>query len=92
MGINLYATLRPIVGQKTIEVELKPGANAQDLIEALVAKYPSMDPELLDKNRRLLPHMKMFINGREVIYLKNQFDYELRPDDTIDIFPPVGGG
>jgi molybdopterin converting factor small subunit len=36
--------------------------------------------------------MKMFINGREVIYLENQFDYELRPDDTIDIFPPVGGG
>ena len=31
MEINLYATLRPIVGQKTIEVELKPGANAQDL-------------------------------------------------------------
>ena len=55
MEINLYATLRPIVRQKTIEVELKPGANAQDLIEALVAKYPSMDPELLDKNRRLLP-------------------------------------
>ena len=27
MEINLYATLRPIVGQKTIEVELKPGAN-----------------------------------------------------------------
>ncbi len=49
MEINLYATLRPIVGQKTIEVELKPGANAQDLIEALVTKYPSMDPELLDK-------------------------------------------
>ena len=37
MEINLYATLRPIVGQKTIEVELKPGANAQDLIEELVS-------------------------------------------------------
>ena len=88
MEINLYSTLRPIVGQKTIEVELKPGANAQDLIEALVAKCPSMDPELLDKNRRLLPHMKMFINGREVI----QFDYKLRSEDTINIFSPVGGG
>ena len=55
MEINLYATLRPIVGQKTIEFELKPGANAKDLIEAPVAKYPSMDPELLDKNRRFLP-------------------------------------
>jgi len=55
MEINLYATLRPIVGQKTIEVELMPGANAQDLIEALVAKYPSMDPELLDKTEGCCP-------------------------------------
>ena len=42
MDINLYATLRPIVGQKTIEVDLQPDANAQDLLDALVAKYPSM--------------------------------------------------
>ena len=41
MEINLYATLRPIVGQKTIEVELKPGANAQDLIEVNVMEDPT---------------------------------------------------
>ena len=92
MDINLYATLRSIVGQKTIEVNLQPDANAQDLIEALVAKYPSMHEELLDEQMLLLPHMKMFINGREVVYLEEKFDYILKSTDTIDIFPPVGGG
>ncbi|HCP33247.1 MAG TPA: hypothetical protein DIT94_02610 [Deltaproteobacteria bacterium] len=42
MGIKLYGALRPIVGQNTIEVDLQPNANAQDLLDALVAKYPSM--------------------------------------------------
>ena len=42
MDIKLYGALRPIVGQKTIEVDLQPNANAQDLLDALVAKYPSM--------------------------------------------------
>ena len=70
MDINLYATLRPIVGQKTIEVDLQPDANAQDLLDALVAKYPSMQEELLDEQMRLLPHMQMRINDREIIYLE----------------------
>ena len=36
--------------------------------------------------------MKMFINGREVVYLDDQFDTIIQPNDKIDIFPPVGGG
>jgi molybdopterin converting factor small subunit len=36
--------------------------------------------------------MKMFINGREAVYLNDEFDTIIQPDDKIDIFPPVGGG
>ena len=88
MDINLYATLRPIVGQKTIEVDLQPDANAQDLLDALVAKYPSMQEELLDEQMRLLPHMQMRIYGREIIYLEEKFDYILKSTDKLEIFPP----
>jgi molybdopterin converting factor small subunit len=34
----------------------------------------------------------MFINGREVVYLEGQFQHVLQPTDTVDIFPPAGGG
>jgi len=51
-------------------VDLQPNANAQDLLDALVAKYPSMKEELLDEQMRLLPHMQMRINDREIIYLE----------------------
>ncbi|MEE1575791.1 MAG: hypothetical protein V1269_06315, partial [Deltaproteobacteria bacterium] len=51
-------------------MDLQPNANAQDLLDALVAKYPSMKEELLDEQMRLLPHMQMRINDREIIYLE----------------------
>ena len=92
MKINFYATLRDIVGQKTVLVNLPPGATVQQLLEAVVDEYPALRPELLDEDNRFHGHMKMFINGREVVYLDNRFETPLQVDDTVDIFPPVGGG
>ena len=92
MKVNFYATLRSIVGGASVELDLKPGSNAQQLLELVVAQHPALHPALLDRNKCLRQHMKMFINGREVVYLEGQFEYVLQPTDTVDIFPPVGGG
>lgn len=92
MKVNFYATLRPIVGQKTVELNLPPGTTAIQLVLMFVKKYPAMRKELLDANDQFFPHMKFFINGREAIYLPDQFDTVIQPDDKVDIFPPVGGG
>lgn len=92
MDINFYATLRPIIGQKTINVEMPSGSTARQLIDLIVTDYPPLREELLDENNNFHNHMKMFINGREVVYLEDQFNYVMRPTDKVDIFPPVGGG
>ncbi len=92
MDVNLYATLRAIAGRKRIHVDLPPDSTAQNLVEQLVEKYPDLRAELLDENNRFYSHMKMFINGREVVYLENKFDRIMQTTDKIDIFPPVGGG
>jgi MoaD family protein len=92
MKVNFYATLRPIVGRKTVELTLPLGTNAIQLVHMFVKDYPAMRKELLDKNGQFLPHMKFFINGREAIYLPEKFDTVIKPDDKVDIFPPVGGG
>lgn len=92
MKVNFYATLRPIVGQKTVELSLPPGSTAIQLVLMFVKEYPAMRKELLDANDQFLPHMKFFINGREAIYLPDQFDTVIQPEDKVDIFPPVGGG
>ena len=92
MNVNFYATLRAIVGQKTIQVEMPPGATARQLIDLVVSDYPYLRPELIDENGDFRSHMKMFINGREVVYLEDDFSYVMKFTDKVDIFPPVGGG
>jgi MoaD family protein len=92
MKVNLFATLRDIVGGDSVEVELEAGSSAQQLIETVVARYPALEKTLLDESRRLHRSLKMFINGREVVYLEGQFQHVLESTDTVDIFPPVGGG
>jgi molybdopterin converting factor small subunit len=73
-------------------VDLEPGSSAEQLIDLLVAQHPALEAALLDESRRLHRHLKMFINGREVVYLEGQFHHVLQPTDTVDIFPPAGGG
>ncbi|GAB4538495.1 MAG: hypothetical protein Fur002_02040 [Anaerolineales bacterium] len=92
MKVNFYATLRPIVGQKTVELTLPRGTTAIQLVRIFVRDYPAMQRELLDEHENFLPHMKFFINGRQAEYLPDLMDTVLEPDDKVDIFPPVGGG
>ncbi|MDD2921591.1 MAG: MoaD/ThiS family protein [Anaerolineales bacterium] len=92
MKVNFYATLRPIVGKKTVELTLPANTTAIQLVRMFVKDYPAMRRELLDANENFLPHMKFFINGRQAEYLPEQMNTILQADDKVDIFPPVGGG
>ncbi len=92
MKVNFYATLRPLVGQKTVEIELPEGATVQQLIDALVARYPSLRPELVDEEGRLHGHVHVFVKGRDVYYLEQDVETPISSADKIDIFPAVGGG
>lgn len=92
MKVNFYATLRPIVGQKTVELTLPKDTTAIQLVRIFVSDYPALRRELLDQNEQFLPHMKFFINGREAVYLPDKLDTVIQPNDKVDIFPPVGGG
>jgi MoaD family protein len=92
MRVKFYATLRDVVGGASVEVDLPPGSSAQDLLDLLVTKHPGLEDTLTDEGGRLHQYLKMFINGREVVYLEDQFAHVLGPSDKVDIFPPVGGG
>ncbi len=92
MKVNFYATLRAIVGKKTVEIEPHPGMTAMQIIDKVVAAYPALRPELLDHDHHFQDHMKFFINGREAIYLEDKMNTVVHLDDKVDIFPPVGGG
>jgi molybdopterin converting factor small subunit len=39
-----------------------------------------------------MDHIHVFINGRQSIFLPQGLETAVTADDTLDVFPPVGGG
>ena len=92
MKVNFYATLRPIVGGKTVEVDVPEGITVKELVDGLVMRYPALRPELLDEAGNLHGHVHVFVNGRDVPFLVDKINTRISPQDAVNIFPPVGGG
>lgn len=92
MQVNFYATLRDIVGQKSVMFTADGETTIGQLVEQMVTRYPALRRELFDSDGNLYGHVHVFVNGRDVPYLENQMDTVLRPDDKINVFPAVGGG
>ena len=92
MKINFYATLRDVVGRKTVELPIPPQTTVQGMLDAVLAYAPALRPHLYDEHGVRYPHVHIFINGRDAQYLDNGFGTVIGPTDTVNIFPPVGGG
>jgi sulfur-carrier protein len=92
MEVRFYATLRALVGGRTVDVESRAGMTIWALLDELVARYPPLGPQLLAGPRELHGHVHVILNGRDSPYLERGLDTVLTASDRIDIFPPVGGG
>jgi molybdopterin synthase sulfur carrier subunit len=92
MRVDFYATLRQIVGTKTVDFPLPDGSTIGHLLEEVFNRYPAMRSELLDDEGQLHGHVLVLVNGRGVSYLENTLNTVIHIDDTISIFPAVGGG
>lgn len=92
MKVNFFATLRQIVGQKTVEFELPENTTVREFVEIIVTEYPPMRKELLDEDGNLYRHVHVFVNGRDAPFLENGMETIIKPGDTLNVFPAVGGG
>ncbi|MFN8497905.1 MAG: ubiquitin-like small modifier protein 1 [Anaerolineae bacterium] len=92
MKVQFYATLRQVVGAKTVEVPVPPGVTLQTLVDTVVVQYPDMRTMLLDDEGGLLGNVHVFLNGRDGHYLDKGMETVVAATDVVDIFPAVGGG
>lgn len=92
MIVNFYATLRQIVGKKTLEVEVREGETVRQLVAKITQAYPLMQRELFDESGELYRHVHILVNGRDTPYLENAMDTVLVAEDVVNVFPAVGGG
>ena len=92
MKVNFFATLRDIAGGKTVEFDVEHGVTAQELLDKIIERFPIMKKELLDKDGKMYGHVHFFINGRDVQFMDDKFQTKIMQDDTVNVFPAVGGG
>ena len=92
MQVNFYSTLRQIVGCKTVEFPVSQQVTVQELVEAIVARYPLLRHELLNEEGRLFGHVHVFVSGRDAHVLDDGIATKIGSEDTVNIFPAVGGG
>ena len=92
MKVNFFATLRDIAGGKSVEFDLEHGVTAQELLEAIMTRFPPMRKELMNKDGKMYGHVHFFINGRDVQFTEDEFQTKITQEDTVNVFPAVGGG
>lgn len=92
MVIGFFATLRPIVGGKTVEVDLPGGTTVRELVDHLVASFPGLGAAILDDEGELSRRVHVFIDGRSAIYLEHGLATRLAASQRVDVFPAVAGG
>lgn len=92
MKVNFFATLRDIAGGKTVEFQAGEGITAQELLDAIIERFPLMKKELLNEHGTMYGHVHFFINGRDVQFTDEKFQSRITQEDTVNVFPAVGGG
>ncbi|MBP7689366.1 MAG: MoaD family protein [Thermoflexales bacterium] len=92
MKVHFFATLRPIVGGKTVEFDTDHGLTVQEMLGVMIARFPKLKAELLDETGKMHGHVHFFVNGRDAQFLENGIETRILPDDVVNVFPAVGGG
>ena len=92
MQVHFFATLRPIVGGKTVEFETDRDLTVQEALDVMIARFPKLRAELLDETGKMHGHVHFFVNGRDAQFLDNGIETRIMPDDVVNVFPAVGGG
>jgi len=95
MRIRAYATLRDLLGTSKLDLPLDASAGAAitagQVLQRLAAEYPALAGKLWADDGHLTGYVTVLLNGRSIEYLRG-LDTPLADDDTLSLFPPVGGG
>ena len=91
MRVKIFATLRPLVGAKEVEVDVEAGDTVRNVLEKLTVEYPALRERVLDDDGNLQSSIHVLVNGRSIEFLRG-INSTIQEDDELALFPPVGGG
>jgi molybdopterin synthase sulfur carrier subunit len=91
MHIRTYATLRDLTGTSAFDLPLPERTTVGHVLRRLAADYPGLAGKLWDPVGGWTGFVTVLLNGRSVEYLQG-LDTVVANDDSLALFPPVGGG
>jgi sulfur-carrier protein len=91
MQVKLYGLIRQAAGTKMLELDVPPHLTIRDAVIELTRQYPSVSKYIWKAPGELSELAHVFINGENIRHLAG-LDTALKPEDHVDIFPPVVGG
>jgi len=90
--VKVFATYRHILNnQKQITLDVPTPMPTINVLETIFADYPDLQPEILDEDGTVLPHVSVFVSGRDIRH-KQGLDTPLHDGEVLSLFPPVAGG
>jgi molybdopterin synthase sulfur carrier subunit len=91
--VRTILTIKKILGKGEIELSVPEKSTLQELVTTLVNSFgDELASLLLDpKTGKLLPHIRLMVNGRDIAFL-SRMETVLQPGDEVLILPPVSGG
>jgi molybdopterin synthase sulfur carrier subunit len=86
--VNVTATLRNLVGAKSVEVE---GGTVGEVLANLEARFPGFKSQISDGSGGLHRFVNIYLNDEDIRYL-NALDTKLKAGDVVSILPALAGG
>jgi MoaD family protein len=87
--VKIPAVLRPQVGgNKELD---QPGGSVGDVVDGLIAQYPSLRGQLLTDDGELNRFVNVYVNGQDVRYLDG-LKTALGERDEVRLLPAMAGG
>jgi molybdopterin converting factor small subunit len=88
--VDFYGIYRPIVGANSIEVD--DGLTVRQTLALIVARFPPLRDELLDRAGELYPWIPLYLNGRNPRLWADGLDRSIGAADVLSIFSPISSG
>jgi molybdopterin converting factor small subunit len=87
--VFIPSVLRATVGGvKSLELD---GGSIRAVVEALVARHPSLGSQLLTEDGDLNRFVNVYVNGQDVRYLSG-LETPVAPTDEVRLLPAMAGG